>query len=260
MDHSGYIAITIKGKTNQGNLNPRDVDINETKELLSDVEVLLYPTKPERDDRPKVSYEVQEGSVKNIFFIPAAKAIMFTALLNEVSRQGSTELLEPQAAGIIDKWQQRSYKSGQEYIFSSSVQESKSFLTISKETKFIAPQSDWINTSLYLYGEIFEEGGLSKSNLHILTDRYGRLTVGATKEQLTTGNNKLYNVYGLWVKGKQNVKTGLLKDLSLIDFLTYQQDYDQIVLNKLIDKASASWKKIKDKDAWLTDLRGGLNE
>ena len=260
MDHSGYIAITIKGKTSQGNLNPRDVDINETKELLSDVEVLLYPTKPERDERPKVSYEVQEGSVKNIFFIPAAKAIMFTALLNEVSRQGSTELLEPQAAGIIDKWQQRSYKSGQEYLFSSSVQESNPFLTISKETKFIAPQSDWINTSLYLYGEIFEEGGLSKSNLHILTDRYGRLTVGATREQLTTGNNKLYNIFGLWVKGKQNVKTGVLKDLSLIDFLTYQQNYDQIALSLLIDKASASWKKIKDKDAWLTDLRGGVNE
>lgn len=260
MDQSAYIAITIKGKTTEGSLTPRDVDINETRELLSDVEVLLYPTKPERVDRPKVSYEVQDGSVKNIFFIPAAKAIMFTALLNEVSRQGTTELLEPQAAGVIDKWQQRSYKSSQEYLFSSSVDESKPFLTINKETKFIAPQSDWVSTSLYLYGEIFEEGGLSKSNLHILTDRYGRLTVDATREQLTTGNNKLYNIYGLWVKGKQNVKTGVLKDLTLIDFLTYQQDYDHIALNILIDKASASWKKIKDKDTWLADLRGGINE
>lgn len=260
MDHPGYIAITIKGKTSQGNLNPRDIDIDETKELLSDVEVLLYPSKPERDERPKVSYEVKEGSVKNIFFIPAAKAIMFTALLNEVAKQGVTDLLEPPAAGIIDKWQQRAYKTGNEYAFSSSAHEAGSFLTISKETKFIAPQSDWIATSLYLYGEIFEEGGLSKSNLHILTDRYGKLTVGASREQLTTGSNKLYNVYGLWVKGKQNVKTGLLKDLSLIDFLTYQQDYDQIALNLLIDKASVNWAKVKDKDAWLSDLRGGINE
>jgi len=70
----------------------------------------------------------------------------------------------------------------------------------------------------------------------------------------------LYNVYGLWVKGKQNVSNSSLKDLSLIDFITYDQNYDQIVLNTLIEKASANWKKIKNKDAWLADVRGGNDE
>ena len=87
----GYISITITGKTPDGFLNPKDIDISETKELLVDVENLLFPTKNEKESRPRVSYEVKEGSVKNIFFIPAAKVNMFTALMNEVAKQGSTE-------------------------------------------------------------------------------------------------------------------------------------------------------------------------
>jgi hypothetical protein len=255
----GYISITITGKTPDGFLNPKDIDISETKELLSDVENLLFPTKNEKENRPLVSYEVKEGSVKNIFFIPAAKVIMFTALMNEVAKQGSTQLLEPQQANVLDKWQQRAYKAGRTFSFSSSINDNENFLTISHETKFIVAQTDWINTSMYLYGEIYEEGGLNKSNLHILTARYGKLTVGASKEQLTTGTNKLYNVYGLWVKGKQNVKSGELKELSLIDFIPYNQDYDEVALNILITNASKNWSRIKNADRWLEDVRGGEN-
>lgn len=152
---------------------------------------------------------------------------MFTALLSEVGKQGTTDLLQPKAAAVLDKWQKKAYSSGREYSFSSSTN-NEPFIKITKETKFIAPQTDWVNTTLYLYGEIFEEGGLSKSNLHILTDRYGKITVDATKEQLTSGANKLYNVYGLWVKGKQNLQTGVLKDITLIDFLSYNQSYDEL--------------------------------
>ncbi len=260
MENTGHISITITGKTAEGNLNPKDIDISETKELLTDVESLLFPTKSEKEERPKVSYEVKDGSVKNLFFIPTAKAIMFTALMTEVGKRGNVDLLEPRAAAIIDKWQRKAYSTGREYSITSSISPDEVFVKISKETQFIAPQTDWVNTSLYLYGKIFEEGGLSKVNLHILTDRYGKLVVDATEEQLTKGANKLFQVYGLWVKGKQNLQTGTLKDLTLIDFLIYQPEYDELALNKQIDKASINWKKIKDKDSWLANIRGGSNE
>ncbi len=260
METTGHISITISGKTSNGNLNPKDIDISETKELLTDVETLLFPSKTEKEERPKVSYEVKEGSVKNMFFVPAAKAIMFTALMTEVGIQRNTDLLEPKAAAIIDKWQRKSYTTGREYFITSSISPDQAFVTINKESEFIAPQTDWVNINLYLYGKIFEEGGLNKVNLHFLTDRYGKLVVDASEEQLTSGANKLFQVYGLWVKGKQNLQSGFLKDLELIDFLNYQTNYDELVLNKLIDKASENWKKIQNKDVWLEEIRGGANE
>jgi hypothetical protein len=260
METIGYISVTITGKTADGSLNPRDIDISETKELLADVETILFPTKAEKEDRPKVSYEVKEGSVKNLFFLPLAKVIMTSALFTEIGLQGNTDLLEPKAAAVFHKWQQKAYASGRQFVFSSSVAEEKPLIKIDKESGFIAPHSDWVNTSLYLYGEIYEEGGLNRVNLHILNNRYGKLPVKASKEQLTTGDNKLFKVYGLWVKGKQNISSGELKDLELIDFLTHDPAYNEAALQKLIKKASANWKKVRDKDAWLNEVRGGAYE
>ena len=37
-------------------------------------------------------------------------------------------------------------------------------------------------------------------------------------------------------------------------------DISELALNKLIDKASESWKKVKDKAVWLADIRGGGDE
>jgi hypothetical protein len=260
MEQTGNISLIVKGKTINGNLNPMDIDIAETREILADVETLLFPTKIEKEERPKVSYEVKEGSVKNIFYLPLAKVIMFSALLTEVGNRGNIDLLEPKAASIIDKWQRKSYNSGIDYLITSSLSDDKPLISITAKTQFIAPQADWVNTSLYLYGKIYEEGGLSKINLHILTDRYGKLTVNATEEQLTAGDQKLFKIYGLWVKGKQNVESGQLKDLELIDYLTYQPEYDEIVLQKQIKKATTNWAAIKDKDKWLQEIRGGVNE
>ncbi len=52
------------------------------------------------------------------------------------------------------------------------------------------------------------------------------LPVKASEEQLTAGDNKLFKIYGLWVKGKQNITTGQLKDLELIDYLKHQPEYN----------------------------------
>lgn len=260
MEQTGHISVIIKGKTINGNLNPKDFDIAETRELLTDIETLLFPTKTEKDGRPKVAYEVKEGSVRNIFYLPLAKAIMFSALISEVGNRGSVELLDPKAIVVIDKWQRKSYNSGREYIITSSLSEDKSLITINSTTQFIATQSDWVNTNLYLYGKIYEEGGLSRINLHILSYRFGKLTVSASEEQLIEGDQKLFKVYGLWVKAKQNLSTGELKDLELIDYLKYHPEYDDIVLQKLIKKATTNWENIHDKDQWLTEVRGGMNE
>ena len=108
MEQSAFISVILKGKTPEGELNPKDIDIAETRELLADVEVLLFPTKAEKDVRPKVAYEVKDGSVINRFYLPFANVIMFTALMTEVGNRGTIDLLEPKAAHILDKWQRRS--------------------------------------------------------------------------------------------------------------------------------------------------------
>ncbi len=47
MEISSYLSIKLTAKTSQGNLNPKNIDIAETKELLVDIETLLFRTKVE---------------------------------------------------------------------------------------------------------------------------------------------------------------------------------------------------------------------
>ncbi|NOT52953.1 MAG: hypothetical protein HOP10_16975 [Chitinophagaceae bacterium] len=258
MENLGHISVKISGRTPEGKLNPKEFDISEIKEIISDFETLLFPTKADKENRPKITYEIKEGSVNNVFFLPLANAIMFAALMDVVGKEGNIDLLDRKQAAIIDKWQKKSYSSGRQYEIGSSVSKAP-HVKITRDTQYISPQNEWVETSLYLYGKIYEEGGRKDVNLHILTDRYGALTVDATEEQLTTGDNKLFKIYGLWVKGKQNTKSGELKDLKLIEFIPYQPDYDKLSLQRLIKKSSKNWNKIKNKDKWLSDLRGGVN-
>jgi len=46
-------------------MGPEDYDIKALRDLLAEVEVLLFPN--DRRERPVISYEVWEGSVRHLF-------------------------------------------------------------------------------------------------------------------------------------------------------------------------------------------------
>lgn len=67
-EEQGYIELRV---TNQGNrLEPKDIDINEIKEFISDIESFLYPSRKEKKNRPHISYTIEQGSVVHKFFLP----------------------------------------------------------------------------------------------------------------------------------------------------------------------------------------------
>ena len=66
MENKSHIEIHITGKKGQLSLSPDTYDISELRSLLDRAEQLLFPT-IERKNRPIVSYEIQDGSVRHIF-------------------------------------------------------------------------------------------------------------------------------------------------------------------------------------------------
>lgn len=109
-----------------------------------------------------------------------------------------------------------------------------------------------------MYGVIYEEGGMTP-NLHIISKEYGKLTISASKKQLTEGERKLYKFYGVRASGKQNLADGKIDDLKLIDFLEYNPVFNKDELNILIAKAAPNLSTIKNVDSWLAQIRGGGN-
>lgn len=255
MEEKGHIIVRFDGLINGKKLTPLDVDISEIKDIINDVENFLYPTRNEKTERPHISYAIEEGSAKHKFILPITGVILFNGLIGEVSHRKSIEFLDFKRAEIIEKFQRLATEKDFEITFNTSSNDSKE-LKINKNTNFFNIAPSYINTELVLYGEVYQEGGISP-NLHILTKEYGKLTISATKEQILEGEKRVYKVYGVKVNGKQSIETQKPYDLRLVEFILYNPIFDKAKLDLMIERASLNLSKIKNVDTWVEQIREG---
>lgn len=251
MEEQGYIELRIDNK--EQNLSPHDVDISDIKEIISDIESFLYPTKQEKKERPHISYDLKEGSAKHRFFLPISAVILFNGLTNEIRQRNSLDFLDYKRQSIIDKFQKKALKEGVFIEFNNSISNETS-LNINPSTTFEIVASPFYESEFYLYGEIYQEGG-KNPNIHITSPKHGNLTVSATKEQIIDGEKRTYKVYGLKVRGKKSFEDDKLFDLKLIEYITYNPVFSKTLLNKAISRASENLSKITNVDSWINDLR-----
>jgi hypothetical protein len=79
MEKFGSIEIRVLGNKGNLELSPDNYDVKEIMAMLRNIEDLLYPTN--KKDRPIISYNIQEGSVKHIFKTSIQAVIRFRAIL-----------------------------------------------------------------------------------------------------------------------------------------------------------------------------------
>jgi hypothetical protein len=257
VEETGYIELSVNGFVDNRKIKPTDVDINEIKDMITDVETFLYPTRTEKNIRPHISYKIEEGSARHLFYLPISGVILFNGLTTEIANRGTVDFLDHKRAEIISKFQRKAKERNYEINFKSSLSETNT-LTIDKNTKFYNVANSYINTEMVLYGKINNEGG-NNPNFHILTKEHGSLVVSATQEQLLEGEKRLYKTYGIRVTGKQNLNDGKPFDLKLLEYIDYNPTFDSSELQLLIDRASDDWNSVDDVDAWLTNLRNGTD-
>lgn len=258
MEEKGYIEVKIDGLVNNKQLSSIDIDIAEIKEIISDVETFLYPTRAEKAERPHISYKLEEGSVRNLFYLPISGVLLFNGLTSEINTRGNVDFLDNKRAEIIDKFQRKAKERNFEISFYSS-SNSKPLLKINQKTQYFKIAATFIESEFVLYGKVNEEGG-NNPNFHLLTKEYGKIVISATEEQLLEGEKRLFKIYGVRVKGKQNLVDGKPFDLNLIEYITYNPNYDENKLDLLIKRASIIWNTIPNVDSWLNEIRGGVNE
>lgn len=251
MEEKGYIEIKINNRSK--NLTPKDIDISDLKEIISDVETFLYPSRQEKKSRSQISLDIEQGSSRNIFYLPISSVILFNGLISEIKARDSINFLDYKRQSIIYKFQTKAKSSDYSFELINSLSPESS-LTINNKTEFQLTALDYFESEFYLYGEIYQEGGRNP-NLHINTKEFGNLTVSASKEQLLQGEKKIYKTYGLKVSGKKNIEDKTVYDLILIDYIEYEPVFNRNLLNDIINKASINLNKIKNVDDWVLNLK-----
>ncbi len=256
MEKMGEIEIRVTGKSGNLDLSPDNYDIRHIASILQNVEDLLYPTN--KKDRPIITYDIQEGSVRHIFKTTTQAVIGFSAVLSQVQANHSIDFLELKTARAIENIQSLSRQKNYEFQIKTSLHDSYE-LIINPSTKFIRTENMWVDAEFYFYGILKDAGGKSKANIHLDTYDYGYLSIETGEQFLKEREeNLLYKNFGVRAKGKQNIETGEVdtKSLKLIELIDYQANFDSDYLNTLISKAKNRWKNV-NPDEWLYNLRGG---
>jgi len=256
MEKTGYIEINIEGSKGNIALSPETFDIKEIRVLLENVENLLFPG--EKRDRPVISYQITQGSVKNIFTTSLQYIIGFNAILGQIRQMDNIDFLDYPTARVIELYQDSAIKN--DFVFSIRTSlENTNELSISKSTNYFRIESVWIDAEFYFYGKITNMGGKDRANIHLVTDELGTLIIQTPKEELEKiENNPLYKTFGIRVFGKQHSLTGEIDRSSLKfgEIVIYKPKYDKEYLESLRQKAMKNWIDMTDPDLWLREIRG----
>lgn len=258
MNKFGNIEIRILGNKGNLKLSPDNYDVKEIMAMLQNIEDLLYPIN--KKDRPIITYDIQEGSVKHIFKTSIQAVIGFSAILTQIQKSNSVDFLELRTAQAIENIQNFSYQKNYDFEITTSVENDLTF-KINPQTKYFRTENIWVDAELYFYGTLTNAGGKSKANIHLDTEEFGSLIIGTDRDYLQEQEeNLLYKKYGIRTIGKQNIETGEIdkKSLKLIQLIDFKPKYDDEYLNSLIHKAKNNWKGI-NTDEWLNTIRGGYD-
>lgn len=253
----GEIEIRIEGSVGAQKLKPELVDIDEIREILNQASGLLFPSE-KRSQRPLISYELVEGSVRHKFRTVMQSVIGFGAVLSQISSQGQIDFLHERSAVAIEKLQHLAVEK--DYVVTISANENK--LRLDRTTHYQRNAELWVDAEFYLYGELTNAGGKSSPNIHLDTEEFGTLRIATDKGYLKgTDKNLLYKKFGLRVTGKQNLQTFEMdrNSLTFVDLFDYDMEYSDAYLDSLMKKAAPAWKEVPDADAWLEEIRGGAH-
>jgi hypothetical protein len=255
MNALGEIEIHFEGKVGAQGLTPALVDIEEIREILGEAADLLFPTE-KRSQRPVISYEISEGSVRHRFRTLMQTVIGFGAVIAQIGHEGNIEFLHEKTAAAIESLQRVAWEK--DYVITLLANQHS--LRIDRTTHYERREQVWVEAEFYLYGELTNAGGKNNPNIHLDTKEHGTLRIAVDKDTLKQGQkNLLYRKFGVRAVGRQNLKTFEMDPNSLrfVELLEHDSDYSQSYLDALLQRAAPAWADLADPDAWLEELRGG---
>ena len=140
MDKIGYIEVRISGSKGNLELSPDNYDIREIREVLEQAESLLVVN--DKKERPLISYQLQEGSVRHIFKTSIQYIIGFNAIIGQINKSQSVDFLDLATAKAFEAFQNIAVKKNYSLEIKTSEAQTN-IVKIDKTTSFYRSESIW---------------------------------------------------------------------------------------------------------------------
>jgi hypothetical protein len=258
MNTVGTIAFKLHLKVDGEEVTPSNINFSEFLRFNREVADFIVG----KGDTNLLAYahpEIEKGS----YVVKVALSAMLLQLVQPdyEKLQGGSALsgMDIKRLAVVDRWQKRSRKDPDYRVELLPQNMALRPVTISSETDFHdADESQWVRIERYVRGQLFEQGGKNKANIHLTLESTGQdLVIETTQDYLhRLSGVKTYDRVQVQIVAEENQATKKLRNPRLIDVVASKTYYDEGELNRAIEKGTKAWADVPNISKWVAEQRG----
>ncbi|MXV06518.1 MULTISPECIES: hypothetical protein [unclassified Xanthomonas] len=254
MEPLDSLRFALNDRINDAEVGPSYVPLSLLGQFRGEVEDFLKGSKKDVDPG-QVIVSIEDGSLA----IVASGLLAATSLWADLVRlQNPSELgsLDPKRAAVVERWQASARKNPHRSYVVADKNKAVTIRVDSASDFRNQVESVWMPTEKFLSGTVMDMGGTIRPNIHLKVDTGQTFTIAATQELISgEERNRVYKPALLRVAAEENLRTGELRNLTLLAFDANQPRWDEAAFASLVKKGTEVWADVPDN--WLEELRGG---
>ena len=252
MEPANALSFALNDRINDAPVGPAHVPLALLGQFQKDVGEFLAGSGKDIDPG-QVIISIEEGSLALV----ASGLLAATSLwadVEQLQNPAALGLIDPKRASVMERWQAAARKYPHR-SYRLADQAGSVTVRVDGNTDFRNQvEAVWVTVEKFLNGQVTDLGGTSKANVHLKLDSGKVLTIASSQQLLADEeSNRLYKPALLRVSAEENLRTGELRNLTLLAFEAQQPVWDEAEFNKLVQKGTQAWADVPD--GWLEDLR-----
>jgi hypothetical protein len=201
------------------------------------------------------SLAVESGSLKLTLFGLATATNLAQDLL-QMTNGTAIDLIDPKRAQVAEKWSMAT-KTNPNKSYSIKDPDGEFNVLVDQDHQYALGVNMLVPVEKYLYGKIVDLGGKTTPNIHLQVDQKNTLQIHATQDFLANDTkNRLYKSLWVRVAAKQDIHSGELSHIRLIEYIEESQPLESNVIQKIVDDGTLAWSSVPDINQWLATIRG----
>jgi len=204
-------------------------------------------------DLDALRVSIEPGSYKLV--LPAMALVSGLASDLALLRSGNIDDMDPKRAAVIEEWQKAAQRvKTRRYALDAGAAH---LISIHAGSQFERHDNAmWANVEKYIHGQILDLGG-KKPNLHLQLADGTMLKVNTSQDQvLHEEKNLVYRSALLRVRADEDIATGKLRNVQLMEFVSYSTAFDSQSFEAMLAKGRKAWADVPDASQWVEEQRG----
>jgi hypothetical protein len=196
---------------------------------------------------------IEEGSYKII--VPMMALVAGLASDVALLASGNLDDMDAKRAAVVEEWQ-KSASRVQTRRYGVRAESGRT-VQIHAGSHFARhDQGTWVKVEKYLLGQVIDLGG-KKPNVHLQLPDGTTVKVTTSQDQVLDQNeNLVYRRALLQVRAEEDLHTGKLRNVHLLQFVRYQPTFDADAFEAMVAKGRKAWADVPDASQWVEDQRG----